>query len=254
MRGPLSGRTVAVTRPQSQSRSLASALRARGARVVFAPLIKTAPPRSFRALDAGLKALARYDAVVFASANAVHAFFARARDLTGKRPGPPPLAAAVGPATARALGAYGWRCAVVPEDRRAKGLAGSLRLKKGARVLIPRAERGRMELPRLLKRSGMRVTLATAYRTLSDARGRRGLRRALAGGAHAALFASPSAVRSAAAALGPARMRRAFLKTAAVAIGATTAAALRKAGVRPAAVAKRPDAESFARAALEALS
>ncbi|MEK7382535.1 MAG: uroporphyrinogen-III synthase [Elusimicrobiota bacterium] len=243
-----------VTRPRALSGSLAAALRSRGARVVFAPLIKTVTPRSWRALDAALRGLCRYDAVVFASANAVDAFFTRARTLLRKRPMAPPLVAAVGPATEKALNGYGWRPSVVPEDARAEGLAAALRLRKGSRVLIPRAERGREALPRILRQAGARVTLATAYRTLSDHGGRRILRNALAGGAHAVLFASPSAVKSAANALGRARMKTVFLKIAAVAIGPTTTAALKACGVRPAAVAQHPDAESFALAASKALS
>lgn len=49
-------------------------------------------------------------------------------------------------------------------------------------------------------------------------------------------------------------MKRVFTETAAVAIGRTTAEALKACGVRPAAVSERPDAESFARAAIKALS
>ena len=254
MTKPLSGRTVVLTRPRAQSERLAAALRRLGARVIFAPLIKTVPPRSFRALDESLQGLADFDAVVFASANAVHAFFARAKKLLRKRPSSAVLAAAVGPATAKVLSGYGWKAAIVPEDCRAEGLAQALRLVKGCRVLIPRAEQGRETLVQLLRARGAKVTLATAYRTQSDPQGRRELRRALARGAHAVLFASPSAVRSAAGALGRARMRRAFKETAAVAIGPTTAAALRVCGVAPAAVSKRPDAEAFAETAARALA
>jgi uroporphyrinogen-III synthase len=54
----LAGRTVVVTRPQEQSASLVSALRARGARAVVAPVLQVAPIRS-AALTAALRALAR---------------------------------------------------------------------------------------------------------------------------------------------------------------------------------------------------
>lgn len=250
---PLTGRTVVITRPRALSTGLAAALRARDLRVVFAPLIKTATPRSWRSLDAALRGLARYDAVVFASANAVDAFFDRARAILRKKPAAPPTAAAVGPATAKALERRGWKPSVVPKDSRAEGLAAALRMPKGTRVLIPRAERGREALGRLLREAGMAVTAATAYRTLCDHDGRRALRQAITDGAHAVLFASPSAVRSAAHALGRTRMKKVFRKTAAVALGRTTAAALKACGVRPAAISKRPDSESFASAAAEAL-
>lgn len=243
MRGPLTGRVVVVTRPRASAAALAAELRRRGARPVFAPLIRTVPPRSWRALDAALRRLDSFDAAAFASANAVDAFFARAAKILKSRPKAPAVVAAVGPATAKTLAARGWHPSAVPEDSRAEGLARALRLKKGARVLLPRAEKGREALPRLLEKDGARVTLATAYRTLADHAGRRILRRALADGADAAVFASPSAVNSAAAALGAARFRRVFRTSAAVAIGPTTAAALRARGVKPATADGRGPAE-----------
>ena len=194
MTGSLSGRTVIVTRPKASSARLAAALRARGARVVLAPLIRTAPPRSWRRLDAALRGLAGFDAAAFTSANAVQAFFDRAALVLGANPRPPRVVAAVGPATARALVKRGWRATVVPDVRRAEGLARALRLPRGSRVLMPRAEKGRAVLPRLLRAAGARVTVATAYRTLPDLAGRRALRAALARGADAVCFASGSAV------------------------------------------------------------
>ncbi|HEX4048778.1 MAG TPA: uroporphyrinogen-III synthase, partial [Elusimicrobiota bacterium] len=118
---PLAGRVVVLTRPRESSATLAAALDALGARVVFAPLIRTLPPRSWRDLDAAIRGLARFDAVVFASAKAVEAFFARAKALRA-RPARPRFVAAVGAATAGALAARGWRTAVVPDDARAEGL------------------------------------------------------------------------------------------------------------------------------------
>ena len=231
---------------------LTGKLRSLGAKVVKAPLIRVVPPRSWRRLDASLRRLAEYDAVVFASANAVEAFFVRSSVVLKNKAVPPRVIAAVGPATAAALTARGWRATVIPEARRAEGLAGALRLPRGSRVLIPRAERGRQALPRLLKAAGHRVTAVSAYRTAPDHAGRRALRTALAAGADAACFASGSAVASAAAALGPARLRRAFRTCAAVAIGPVTAAALRKRGVT-AAVARTADDRSLADAVVRAL-
>lgn len=252
MRGPLAGRVVVVTRPRGASAALAAALGRRGARVVFAPLIRTVPPRSWRALDAALRRLGDFDAAAFASANAVEAFFARAGKVLKKKPAAPGLVAAVGPATAKALAARGWKAATVPDDARAEGLARALKLPRGARVLLPRAEKGREVLPRLLRAAGAEVTLATAYRTLADHDGRVRLKAALAGGAHAVCFASPSAVASAAAALGQARLRRVFTAAAAVAIGPTTAAALKSRGVR-AAQAAAPGPDALADAVVRAL-
>lgn len=231
---------------------MAAALGALGAKVVFAPLIRTVPPRSWRDLDAALADLAGFDAVAFASVNAVEYFFARAKALR-LRPKRPRVVAVVGKATAKALAARGWKATVVPEDGRAEGLVRSMNLPRGARVLLPRAEHGLEFLPQRLAASGAVVMRATAYRTVPDPAGRRALRRALAAGADAACFASGSAVASAAAVFEDSSFRRAFADCAAVAIGPTTAAELTAHGVHPAAVATKPDVDSLAAAIVSAL-
>lgn len=243
---PLAGRVVVITRPRPKSGGAAAALRKKGAHVVFAPLIRTVPPRSWKPLDAALKNLSRYDAVAFTSANAVDFFFLRCQKLLGRKPVSPRILAAVGRATAIAVAAKGWACSVIPEDARAAGLAKALRVPRGSRVLIPRAERGLDTLPKSLRAAGARVTVVPAYRTVADKDGLRALRRALALGADAVTFASGSAV-----ILGAPVLK--ISGAAAVAIGPTTAATLRTQGIVPAAIAKRPDPESFARAVVLAL-
>lgn len=245
MSKPLAGRLVVVTRPRASSVGLARALRARGARVAFAPLIQTLPPRSWKPLDAAIALLPTFDAAAFASASAVEPFFSRAARACSGRPPRPIYLAAVGAATAAALAARGWRGARVADDSRAEGLAALLRrrLPRGARVLLPRAERGREALPRLLRAGGLRVTAVSAYRTVADPAGRAALRRAVRDGADAVCFASGSAVAAAGRGALPAS----------VAIGPTTAAALKARGRRAAAVAEKPDADSFARAVVRAL-
>jgi uroporphyrinogen III methyltransferase/synthase len=243
---PLKGRTVVITRPLTKSGGAAAALTMKGAHVVHAPLIRVVPPRSWRTLDRALNTFSRFDAVVFSSVNAVDFFFLRCRTILGHAPVPPRVLGAVGRATAQAVAAHGWQCSIIPDDARAAALARILRVPRDSRVLIPRAERGLDTLNGSLRKKGARVTLATAYRTLPDRAGLRALRLALIKGADAVTFASGSA-----AVLGA---RDCSLSgAAAVAIGPTTAAALRSRGVVPAAVSKRPDPESFARAVVLAL-
>jgi len=213
-----------------------------GAKIIFAPLIRIAPPRTWRPLDRALNTLIRYDAVVFTSSNAVDAFFKRLKGRSFS----PRILAAVGHATCQAVKKYGHVCSVVPEDARSAGLAKVLRVPRGSSVLIPRAERGLTLLPNALRKKGVIVNVVPVYRTLPDQEGRRALRRALINGADAVLFASGSA-----AALGAADVK--LSGAAAVAIGPTTASVLRSRGVRPAAVSKKPDPKSFARAAVLAL-
>lgn len=224
---------------------MARALRARGLRPVFAPLIRTVPPRSWAALDKALKRLRDFDAVAFASVTAVDAFFRRAR----RKPVRPHVVGAVGPATAAALAARGWKADLIPEEATGRGLGRAFCLARGATVLLPRAENGRPELPRLLRRAGARLTVVTAYRTVDDSSGMKALRKALKTNDACVAFASGSAVAAAKRALGKNGLRR--LKT--VAIGTTTASALRALGVVPAAVAERPDAGGLADACVRAL-
>ena len=225
-----------------RSRGVKEERRPRGIRAAH----QTVPPRSWKALDRAILDTRRYDAVAFTSANAVDFFFLRCQKILGRKPVSPRILAAVGRATAKAVAAKGWACSVIPEDARAAGLARALRVPRGARVLIPRAERGLDTLPIALRKTGARVTVVPAYRTISDTDGLRVLRRALALGADAVTFASGSA-----AVLGAADLK--ISGAAAIAIGPTTAAALRAAGIVPAAVATRPDPESFARAVVLAL-
>ncbi len=242
----LKGRSIILTRPLPQSGGAAAALAKLGAHVIVAPLIRVVPPKSWKPLDASIRLLSSYDAVAFTSVNAVDFFFLRCRKTLGRIPAAPSVVAAVGPATAKAVAVHGWRCSVIPEDARAAGLAKVLRVPRGSRVLIPRAERGLHTLAKSLRKNGAKVTSVPAYRTVPDEAGLRALRLALINGADAVLFASGSA-----AALGARDV--ALAGAAAIAIGPTTAAALRSHGVTPAAVAKRPDAESFARAAAAGL-
>ncbi len=243
---PLLRRSVIVTRPRAKSGGVAAALADLGARVIYAPLIRVVPPRSWRPLNAALKKLHRYDAVAFTSSNSVDFFFSRMKKVLGRTPVSPRTLAAVGRATAHAVAVHGWRCSVIAEDARAAGLARALRVPRGSRVLIPRAERGLKTLPKSLRAAGARVTVVAAYRTVADPDGLRRLRRALALGADAVCFASGSA-----AILGAPDLK--LSGAAAVAIGPTTADALRARGVVPAAVAERPDPKSFAHAVVRAL-
>lgn len=248
---PLSGRTVILTRPRSQGADMARALRAAGARVVSAPAIRIEPPRAFGALDRALRGLARFDAVVFASANACDRFFARARALRLGKLTRPRRLFAVGPGTARSLERQGWTGAFVPRQNRAEGLARRLAKPRGLRILIPRAAEGREALPRLLRESGAKVTVAACYRTLPDPAGLGRLIRETSRarkGMTALAFASPSAALACLRALGPARARAFFRRGIAAALGPVTAEALRAAGIEPRAQAARPTAEALIRA------
>ena len=85
--------------------------------------------------------------------------------------------AAIGPATARALRERGVAADVVPAHYRAEAVFEAMdaaarragETLEGSRVLIPRAQVAREELPRLLRGAGALVEVAPAYKTVSAA-------------------------------------------------------------------------------------
>jgi uroporphyrinogen-III synthase len=239
---------VVVTRPKARSGRLGAALKARGLRPVYAPLIKTVAPRSWAALDRALGRWESFDGVAFASPAAVSFFFFRWRKSRGGWPRRPHVVGAVGPATAECLQGWGWKADLIPEEGTGAGLGRAFCLARGATLLLPRAEKGRPELPRLLRRAGVRLTVATAYRTVADRAGTAAFKTSLKNGADCVAFASGSAVEAARKCTSLDRLRR----ITAVAIGPSTAAALKKHGISSV-VARRPDAESLADACKKAL-
>jgi uroporphyrinogen III methyltransferase/synthase len=240
--GPLAGRRVVVTRPRAQAAALATLLEDDGAEVLALPTIRLEPPADWAPLDAALGALEGFAWVVFTSTNGVAAFGERlaragrdARALGRSR------LAAIGPATAEALGRLGLRADAVPDEYRAEGLLDALRpsLVPGERVLLVRAAEARDVLPRGLEAAGARVTVAPAYRTRPAAGGGDRLRALLAAGAvDAVTFTSASTVHGFMALLGPERREALLADVALAAIGPITEAALAGHGV-PATVVAR---------------
>ena len=164
---PLSGWRILTTRASKQSGGLAGPLREMGAEVIEIPTIEIKPPSSFKALDAALKNIAKYDWLILTSVNGVEALFARLKKL---RLTPAKLAhlqvAAIGPATQREIEAHGLRVAVMPDQYIAESAVEALKGRtKGKRVLLVRAKVARDVLPTELRKAGAKVDLAEAYET-----------------------------------------------------------------------------------------
>ncbi|HEY2236763.1 MAG TPA: uroporphyrinogen-III synthase [Candidatus Angelobacter sp.] len=164
---PLSGWRVLTTRASKQSGGLAAPLREMGAEVIEIPTIEIKPPISYKALDAGLKNIGKYDWLILTSVNGVEALFARLKKL---RIAPEKLAhlqvAAIGPATQREIEKNGLEVAVTPERYVAEAVVEALKGKaKGKRVLLVRAKVARDVLPTGLRKSGAKVDVAEAYET-----------------------------------------------------------------------------------------
>jgi uroporphyrinogen III methyltransferase / synthase len=233
---PLDGRTIVVTRAAAQAQRFTQLLEAAGARVLEAPAIVITPPASWEPLDAALDALDTFTWVIFTSVNGVAMVDRRLpsrgvawSSLAGRR------VAAIGPATADALGEHGVRTDLVPHEYRAEGLLARLRgvITPADRVLLPRAAATRDVLVTGLRRLGAQVTEVPAYATRRAEAGAARLREALAAGAiDAVTFTSSSTARNFAE-LFTEDERREWLTRATVAsIGPITAATAAEYGMR----------------------
>jgi len=242
--------TAVLTRDPVDVPSYARVLAPLGLDVVAMPVTRTVsapdPDALVRALGDGV-----YTAIVVASPRAA-AELAKAH---GRAPMETvPTIWAVGQATKRALD-IARLTAQVPDDVKDGGelavkLAASRDL-RGERVLVPRAEDGRTEILEVLREAGAIVVDVIAYRTVAtapdDPSVQVGLDALLAGVAICGVFA-PSQVSSLAAMVAARGGSLAGLSTTFCAIGDTTAAALREAGVRQIAVAAAPTPEGMAQA------
>ncbi len=165
--GPLTGRTIVVTRAKEQSSALASALEAHGARTLAVPLIAIGPAPDAARVDAAARSLGDYHWVAFTSPNGVGAFV-RALAATGAVE-PARFAgariAAVGPGTAAALERAGLPVDRVAAEHRGEGLAASILevARAGERVLLPRAKVARDALPEALREAGIEVDDLPVY-------------------------------------------------------------------------------------------
>jgi len=239
---PLFGRRIVVTRAREQASSLSDALRALGAEPLEFPVIRIAPPRDLGNLDAALARLASYHWVVFTSANAVAAVRGRldalgmdARAFAGCR------IAAIGPATASALGAMGLRADFVPSRFVAEAAAEEWpdRDLAGQRVLIPRAREAREVLPRSLEERGAAVDVVAAYETVLDDSAAAELRRQLRDSTvDAVTFTSSSTVRNFVQCLGE-DWRGLLASVPCFSIGPITSQTARELGIEP--VAEAPE-------------
>ena len=197
---PLSGRVILVTRAREQAAAFAVLLEEAGGIVMLVPTIAIEPPASWEPLDAALARATEYQWAVFTSVNGVE--MVRRRLAMGGR-GSDVLRscriAAIGPATADALRAWGLRAAVVPEEYVAEGLVDRLRaeIAPGDRMLLARAAETRDVLVRELSALGAVVDEVPAYRTRAAREHAASLRTALAERRiHVVTFTSSSTVRN----------------------------------------------------------
>lgn len=209
-------------------------LRAAGAIPFAAPAIEILPADDPAPLRDALASLAEFDWLVCTSANAVRALLAAREELDLAFPANLRVAA-VGNATARALGEAGLRLDFQPSSAVAEALARELPVEKGTRVLWPHGNLAAPDLAEALAARGAVVTAPVAYRTVADI-GLLGIVDALRDRrVDAITFTSASTVRHVVEGLGAAGVRLDKLPADArpliICIGPVSAAAARECGV-----------------------
>jgi len=239
----LGGLRVVVTRASDQAAGLVAALRAAGGCPAELPLLAVVPPADPRPLERAASELPLFDWIAFASANAVEALLSLAAGALPARL----RVAAVGPATAAALRAFGIEPHLEAPLSGAEGLAEALapHVARRRRVLLPQAADARPVLATRLEQAGAEVVAVVAYdkRLPADAAAR--ARELFAGEPLGwVTFTSPRIVRHFVEVLGGEwAARRGELRAAS--IGPVTSAELRGRGVEPAAEAERASDEGL---------
>ena len=164
---PLTGKTIAVTRPAKQAGELARLIVAAGGMVLRAPLLEIAAPENNESLLRAGEKLADYDLAVCISPNAVNFGLPV---LLRQAPWPKDLlVVAPGSETAKALASFGVDRVVMPTNRHdSEAMLQLPELQaetiKGQQVLIMRGETGRPVLAETLSARGAIVDVAICYR------------------------------------------------------------------------------------------
>jgi uroporphyrinogen-III synthase len=245
--GPLSRRTILVTRPEERARGLVELLRARGATALEAPAIRLEETPTGAALDRAIRAAAsgRYSWVVFTSPKTVDVWFVRGRALDAT--GIAAHVAAIGNGTAEALREKGQEPDLVPATFTTAALARAFPRGEG-RVLLPRADVATPDLEEALRAKGWTTVRVTAYRTTVPRSLPAEARRALEQDrVDAVVFTSASTVD------GFVRLAGTLDGPKVVCIGPVTARAARDAGIRVDAVARPHTVEGLVAALTRAL-
>jgi len=232
----LGGRCVVVTRAEATGGPLGARLAAHGAVVLHWPVVRISSPADQEPLEKALSNLARYDWIVFSSPRAVDAITGHVdRFPDGLR------VAAVGDSTAESLRAANWPVDVTPKQFGGEGLVAAFAERDvayGASILFPAGSIARSTIPDGLTGLGAQVDRVVAYETTPSSLDKRVCVEDIESGCvDAVTFASPSTVVGLQRVLERDTFGLILEQIPAVAIGPTTAEALERTGVSPAAVA-----------------
>jgi uroporphyrinogen III methyltransferase/synthase len=235
---PLDGIRVLVTRPKEDAGTLQADLQSLGAEVISLPTIAILPTTESRHVKNVLDRVASFDWIAFTSRNAVRVVFAWLEANQGL-PVHAVKVAAVGPGTADELRTWNVTPDCVPAEASGEALAAALVETgiSGASVLLPLGDLAGDQLRHELESADAHVTAVQVYETApAQVTNRAALEALIAGTLHVVALASPSAFRNLAN-LPAGGIGDALRRTQLVAIGPTTAAAIRAEGFEPGAVA-----------------
>lgn len=233
----LSGRRVVLTRAEGANDTWRDELERRGADVLELPLISVALGASATASAEILESLGTYEWIVFTSANGVKgffkSFFEKYRDIRCLGPG---RIACVGKATAVELDRFHIQTDVMPDDATGEALADALIAAdnlENLKILLVTGNRNRDTVETKLVAEGQAIVDAfVVYETKeADAGEATDVERFREEGAEALVFASPSAVDSFVGQLARLKPRDGAKHPKVVAIGPTTAAAVKRHGI-----------------------
>ncbi|NLJ77418.1 MAG: uroporphyrinogen-III C-methyltransferase [Peptococcaceae bacterium] len=252
---PLFGRRILVTRAREQASILSAALEAQGAEALEFPTISLAEPRDFAPLDRAINSLSRYKWVIFTSVNGVYSFFRRLRFLhKDPRELYGAILCAIGPKTKEAMEGYGLVVDYVPGEFRAEEIIKVLqdKVKKGDRVLLPRADIARKILPDTLTELGAVVDEVTAYRTVTgEGQGSKVVEMLEEGKINVITFTSSSTVRNFITMLNVPNVNTLLTGVAVACIGPITAGTARDMGVKVDLVAEEYTIEGLVKVILQ---
>lgn len=165
---PLTGKSIAITRPIDQAQKLATLIENHGGHAIYFPLIAISALADDRAFRATIQAIADYDWAIFISSNAVEHGLSALIAQTGV---PAHLQfAAIGPVTAKALQDRGIKQVLTPKNRfDSESLLAlpEMQAVNHKKIMLFRGIGGRELLADTLKTRGAEVTFAECYQRIN---------------------------------------------------------------------------------------
>ncbi len=257
MISPLKNRSILITRDKEQAASLATIIKAQGGKPSFLPVICIEATNDWNPCDEVLTRVKNYDWIVFSSVNSVNYFLKRAAHKNIKKL--KNHLAAIGDKTVSLLKEYGYNIDLQPKQASARDLIKSFSevQLKGQRVLIPGSNIIRPELKAGLEEYGAQVDSIVVYHNRTNTRADTKKTAAMIKQKRldAITFFSPSAVNGFVNLMGKTMISEITTsQIALVAIGATTAQALKKQKLPSTIIAQKRSAEGLVQSMAEYFS